>query len=135
MFDCPLHSQTSPTWTPVKVTLVAPEETTIELAEVLADMLARLACHLPPAPATADTFWFANCTVTVAPGVAVPNTGTVVPRCKTMFELKIGDTVSAANAEVESKVLNESAARMPALWVLLRMLLFIISVSWLCVLV
>jgi hypothetical protein len=52
-----------------------------------------------------------------------------------MFELKIGDTVSAANAEVESKVLNESAARMPALWVLLRMLLFIISVSWLCVLV
>src|SRR5579862_9038918 len=107
--------------------LVVPEETTIEPGEVLADMLARLACHWPLLFATADTFWFANCTVTVAPAVAVPKTGTVVPSCRTMFVPKIGDTVNAAIAEVERRVLNDSAARTPEVWVHFRMLLFIIS--------
>src|SRR5215469_17318365 len=91
--------------------LVVPEETTIEPGEVLAGMLARLACHWPLLLATADTFWLANCTVTVAPGVAVPNTGTVVPSCKTMFVLKIGDTVSAANVEVEKRTLKVSTVK------------------------
>ena len=127
MFDWPLHSQTSPTWTPVKVMLELPEETTIELADVLADMLARLACHFPLLFATADTFWPANCTVTVAPAVAVPNTGTVVPSCKTTFALKIGDTVSAANAEVGRKALNDSTAKTPALLVRFNMIFFVIS--------
>src|SRR5690348_6345362 len=113
--------------------LVVPEETTMEPGEVLADRLARLACHLPLLFATADTFWFANCTVTVAPGVAVPNTGTVVPSCRTMFVPKIGATVSAASAGVERKVLRDSAAKTPALRVHLDRLLFFISICGLSV--
>ena len=135
MFDWPLHNQTSPTWTPVKVMLEVPEETTIELGDVLADMLARLACHFPLLFATADTFWLANCTVTVAPGVAVPNTGTVVPSCKTMFVPKIGDTVSAANAEVERRMLKDSAAKRPARLIRCDVFLFIISAGCWIVLV
>jgi hypothetical protein len=106
--------------------LAVPDETTIEPGDVLADMLARLACHWPLLLAMADTFWLANWTVTVAPGVAVPNTGTVVPSCKTMFVPKMGDTVKAASAELERKALKDSAARTPAFPRRLGELFFII---------
>src|SRR5215475_13485258 len=105
MFDCPLQSQTSPTWTPLKLTTLEPDTIVMMFPDELAPMLGRLACHLPSAPATAETFCPRNDTVTVAPAPAVPKTGTVVPRCNTMFELKIGDTVNAAEAELEMSVM------------------------------
>jgi hypothetical protein len=111
MLDWPLYTQTSPTWTLVKLTLALPEVTVIVLGNALADMLARLTCHLPSLSATADPFWFRNCTVTVTPGSAAPNTGTAIPCCNTMSDLKIGDTVKAANAEVELNALKNSPHR------------------------
>src|SRR5919199_1141501 len=99
MLDWPLHSHTSPTWAPVKLTVALPDAMVIVLGTALADMAARVTCHLPSVAATVDTVWSWNCTVTVAPGSAVPNTGTGTPRCKTMFDPKIGDTV---NAEVDA---------------------------------
>jgi hypothetical protein len=111
MLDWPLHTQTSPTWTPVKLTLAPPEVTVIVLGTALADMLAKSTCHLPSLAATTDLLWFWNCTVTVAPGSAAPNTGTAIPCCNTMSDLKIGDTVKAAYAEVEPNALKNSEDR------------------------
>jgi len=65
---------------------------------VLADMLDRFATQFPLLLAVVEIFCVPNCTVTAAPAVAVPNTGTVVPLCKTMFDPKIDDTVKAACA-------------------------------------
>jgi hypothetical protein len=70
--------------------------------------------------------------MTVAPGSAVPNTGTVVLRCRTMFELNIGATDKAANAEVNGRTSSEQA--MPtALVVHFNVVVFIIVdlVVWL----
>ena len=105
MFDCPLHNQTSPTCTPLKLTTLEPETIVMMFPDELAAMLTRLARQFPFAVATAETFCPRNDTVTGAPGSAVPKTGTVVPRCNTMFELKIGDTVSAPKAEIEMSVM------------------------------
>ena len=111
MFDCPLHNQTSPTCTLLKLTELEPDTIVMKLPGELAPMLGRLACHFPSAPATPETLSPRNDTVTVAPGLAVPKTGTVVPRCNTIFELKIGDTVSAPNAELEMSVTSKVPPR------------------------
>ena len=50
----------------------------------LAVSAASLAIHLPSWSATAEPFWPANVTVTFSPGAAHPQTGTAIPRCKTM---------------------------------------------------
>src|SRR5690349_17389032 len=111
MFDCPLHNQTSPTCTVLKLTELEPDTIVMKLPGELAPMLGRLACHFPSAPATAETLSPRNETVTVAPGVAVPKTGTVVPRCNTIFELKIGDTVNAPKAAFEMSVASKVPPR------------------------
>jgi hypothetical protein len=54
MFDWPLQSQTSPTWTPVTVTLFVPDVTTIELGVELAVIGARLRIQSPVAFAVVD---------------------------------------------------------------------------------
>src|SRR6185436_4766924 len=97
MLDWPLQSQTSPTWTPVRVMVSLPEVMTRLLGEVLAGMPARFTCHLPvPAAAVVETFWPWKLTVTVAPGAAVPKTGTGMLRCKTALLLKRLGTVRTA---------------------------------------
>src|SRR5689334_21716277 len=74
-----------------------PEVMTKLLGEVLAGMLARFTCHLPvPAAAVVETFWLWKLTVTVAPGAAVPKTGTGMLRCKTALLLKRLGTVRTA---------------------------------------
>jgi hypothetical protein len=55
MLDWPLHSQTSPTWTPLKLTTVLPEVTDSVLKDALAGMLAKSTRHLPSLPAVVDT--------------------------------------------------------------------------------
>ena len=46
----------------------------------------------------------------LAPAVAVPKTGTVVPRCSTMLEPKIGETLRAAKAGSEAQSASRPAA-------------------------
>ncbi len=81
---------------PVNVTGTWPVSVTVMVLEALLTlMLARFTRQVPSAPTTAETFWFSNETVTVSPGLPVPKTGTVVPRCRTMFDRKMGETVTA----------------------------------------
>jgi hypothetical protein len=76
-------------------------------------MLARFTCQVPLAETVAKRFWFRNETVMVSPGVPVPKTGTVVPRCRTMFDRKMGETVKA-NPVAERTPLPTRARRITA---------------------
>src|SRR5260370_33927253 len=96
MLDWPEHSHTSPTCTLVNGTGTWPVSLTVMVLEaLLALMLARFTCQVPLAATVVETFWFRNETVMVSPGLPVPKTGTVVPRCRTMFDRKMGETVTA----------------------------------------
>ena len=54
--------------------------------------------HLPSWPAVADFVWSRNFTVTDSPWLAVPYTGTAMPRCSTMCVVKtFGSSMPACN--------------------------------------
>jgi len=109
------------------------ELTNIVAGEAEADIEARFACHLPLELTVAVTVWVPKVTVMVAPTSPDPNTGTVVPRCKTMFELNIGETVNAPKADVDVNAPVTSAARSPALFLLLNLYFIFARLFWLLV--
>src|SRR5258706_1430334 len=85
MFDWPEQTQTSPTKTFFNVIVFFPA-TTISNGPPAFNGLS-VTDHLPPASAVGLTGCFLNVTVTFSPGAAVPQIGTFVSRCKTMFSL------------------------------------------------
>ena len=86
MFDCPEQIQTSPTTTSASRTGSgeADDVTVITRGWVLATKGSRSTRHRPWSPACVCLSWPANDTATVAPGSAVPHTGTGIARCSTM---------------------------------------------------
>jgi hypothetical protein len=84
--------------------LLLPEVTVRALEVLLAGILARLTIHLPLASATPNMVCPWKFTVTVSPGPAVPKTGTVTPRCRTIFDPNIGETVKPAKEKFARKV-------------------------------
>src|SRR5437763_2883706 len=61
--------------------------------------LPRRTIHLPSEPATADAFVPFIVTDIFSPGSAVPQTGTVMPLCATMWSLKRAAGLTSATAE------------------------------------
>ena len=100
MFDCPEQSQTSPTSTSLNVTAVLPPETTSGVPACFgsAFIAGSLTSHLPESSAVAEASWPRNLTVTFSPGSAVPQTGTAMPCCSTMWSPKTGAALAAARA-------------------------------------
>ena len=85
MFDCPLHSHTSPTTTLPSVIRLVP--CTVSAAPlVVAVSGANFTDQLPPR-ATVETTCAPKLTVTASPSSAQPHTFTGTPCCSTMLEV------------------------------------------------
>ena len=65
---------------------------------------------MPCASAVAERVWPLRVTATFSPGVAVPQMGTSVPLCKTMWSLKSVEGLTAAlAASVKQRVVQRDA--------------------------
>ena len=95
MFDWPEASHTSPIST--SCTLTLPAFSTCGSA--FAGMGSSFTIHLPPASAFAVFFCPANSTTTSSPDAALPQTGTALSRCSTMWSVKMEGSRTSANDE------------------------------------
>ena len=95
MFDWPPQSHTSPTSTSLSVSVFSPAMV-ISRGDALAGIASRRTIHLPPSSAVADFSWPPKRTVTFSPAFAHPQTGTGMPRCRTIPSPKILASRTAA---------------------------------------
>jgi len=93
IFDCPEHSHTSPITIFVKVIEFVPL-TIICRDELLISIESSVIFQEPPEPVITVFVCPLNWTDTLSPELAVPQTGTSIPCCKTILLLKILFTVT-----------------------------------------
>src|SRR6185312_8366836 len=88
MFDCPEHSQTSPTRTSFKVTVCGPEKISSYGPPAAGTSLS--ICHFPSVPATAEEEKAPIAIETFFPGSVQPQKRLALSRCRTICSAKIG---------------------------------------------
>src|ERR1017187_5165275 len=114
MFDWPDPSHTSPTSTSLTVIAALSFLPAIVIVYGPPDFsFANRTIHVPVASAVADFVWPLNFTVIFSPGSAVPQMGTCMPFCSTMWSLikALGFTSARAEAARNSVAQRDETSR------------------------